>query len=65
MVLRTKKTDNNRKKSQKDNEPKKTPINIPSNRKVLENVKSKRKVTRLLERQAIMYGIDCLSETLT
>jgi hypothetical protein len=31
---------------------------------VLENVKKKKKVTRLLERQAIMYGIDCLDETL-
>ena len=30
--------------------------------KVLGNVKKKRKVTRMLERQAIMYGIDCLNE---
>lgn len=64
MIIHTKKNNNNKKKSQKDNEPKKTPIHIPSNRKVLENVKSKRKITRLLERQAIMYGIDCLDETL-
>lgn len=67
MVVRTsqsKKTDK-KKDSQKDNEPKKTPVQIPSNKKVLENVKNKRKITRLLERQAILYGIDCLTDGLT
>ena len=64
MVLRTKKSQNAKRKSQKDNEPIKTPIVIPHNKQMLEKFKAKRKASRLLERQAIMYGIDCLEETL-